>query len=336
MRRGHPAATEMNDHPPPAPAAAGIIARREMRFIGVFNREGGTFRDLDVDAFALHAGAILAQGGISLDCRIVDGDALPAELERAATDHDADAILVGGGDGTISAAAAVCYRTGATLAVLPGGTMNFFARALRVPLDIDEAVRAIAGGRRFEVDIATANGRPFLNQYSVGLHARLIRIRNGIQHRGRIQKMLAGLRAIAGAVSRPLRFEVEINTPTGPRQRLASGVVISNNLLAEGHLPFADNLTGGVLGVYVAKPMTTMEALRLFAQVLLGRWKTHPRIVEGTASEVTLTFPRLKSSAVAAIDGELIALENRVALRVEPRGLKVFAPATLARSLRSA
>jgi diacylglycerol kinase family enzyme len=112
-------------------------------------------------------------------------------------------------------------------------------------------------------------------------------------------------------------------------------VVVSNNLLAEGHLPFADNLTGGVLGVYVAKPMNAVEALRLIVQVLLGRWKTHPRIVEAAASEVILTFPRLKKSAVAAIDGELVPLEARVELRLHPKGLKVFAPADLARNVRS-
>lgn len=321
----------------PAPeneAAPGIMGRRQMRFIGVLNRDGGTFRTLDVDAFAQRAATILARGGITLDCRIVEGETLRSELERAAGDPEADAIMVGGGDGTIAAAADICHRTGATLAVLPGGTMNFFARALRLPLELEEAVDAIAGGRRFEVDIATANGRLFLNQYSVGLHARLIRIRNGIQHHGRLQKMLAGLRAIGGAVSRPLRFEVEIATPSGPQRRLASGVVISNNLLAEGHLPYADNLAGGVLGVYVAKPMTPIEALRLILQILLGRWKTHPRVVEATVTEAVLTFPRLKKSAVAAIDGELIPLEHRVELRLEARGLKVFAPATLMNSLR--
>jgi diacylglycerol kinase family enzyme len=305
-----------------------------MRFVGILNRDGGTFRTLDVEDFARRATVILGRGGISLDCRVVDGESLLAEVDRAAADPGVDAIMVGGGDGTIAAAAAICHRTGATIAVLPGGTMNFFARALRVPLDLEEALYAIAGGRRFSVDIATANGRPFLNQYSVGLHARLVRIRDGLQYRGRVQKMLAGLRAIAGAVSRPLRFEVEINTPAGPQRRLASGVVVSNNLLAEGHLPFSDDLTGGVLGVYVAKPMTTGETLRLIVQVLLGRWKAHPRVVETATSEVTLTFPRLKKSAVAAIDGELIPLEKRVELRLEARGLKVFAPAVLARSLQ--
>lgn len=300
-----------------------------MRFVGVFNRSGGTFRSLDLEAFSDEARSVFAAGGITLDAEIVDGDTLLDALEKAAADPGADVLLVGGGDGTISAAAAVCHRTGKPLAVLPAGTMNFFARALHVPPDLRQALEALAGGRLYDVDIATANGRPFLNQYSVGLHARLIRMREGLTYRGRWAKILAGIRAVAGAVSRPLRFEVDIHAADGRQRRMASGVVVSNNLLAEGHLPYADDLTGGALGVYLAKPMSPAEMLRLFAQVLLGRWKTHPRVVERRVTEVTLTFPKRKRNAVAAIDGELIPLDARVELRTHPLSLKVFAPQAL-------
>ena len=305
-----------------------------MRFVGIFNCDGGTFRTIDVDTFVSMATAVLASRGIELEARMTEGKALAGALEKAAADPRADVLLVGGGDGTISAAAAVCFRTGKPLAVLPAGTMNFFARALHVPLNLDEAIAAIASGGFQEVDIATANGRPFLNQFSVGLHARLIRIRSGLIYHGRWAKMLASLRAVAGAVSRPLRFEVDIQTPRGPERRLASGVVISNNLLAEGHLPYADDLTGGALGVYLAKPMTPGQALRLFAQVILGRWKSHPRVLERAVTDVTLTFPKRKRDAVAAIDGELIPLDARVELKIHPRGLKVFAPQELTRYVR--
>lgn len=301
-----------------------------MRFSGVFNHSGGTFQTIDMRAFSARAELAFAQRGIALDVHIVDGDSLNEALEAAASNPQVDALLVGGGDGTISAAAAVCFRTGKPLAVLPAGTMNFFARALHVPLALDAALEAIAGGQLYRVDIATANGRPFLNQYSVGLHARLIRIRENLSYGGRVAKMLAGLRAVSGAVSRPLRFEVDIQTPDGPERRLASGIVVSNNLMAEGHLPYADDLTGGTLGVYLAKPMTPNEALRLIAQVMLGRWKAHPRVLEREVAQVTLTFPKRKRNAVAAIDGELVPLEPRVDLRSHPRGLTVFAPQELA------
>ena len=49
-----------------------------MRFIGVFNRDGGTFRSRDMEAFCQSARDIFASAGHELDCRIVDGPALMA------------------------------------------------------------------------------------------------------------------------------------------------------------------------------------------------------------------------------------------------------------------
>ena len=95
-------------------------------------------------------------------------------------------------------------------------------------------------------------------------------------------------------------------------------------------MPHADDADGGVLGVYLAKPMPPREMIRLCAQVLIGRWKAHPRISEKQVTDVVLLFPKLKASAKAVIDGELIDLERRVELRIHPKALKVVAPASSA------
>ena len=196
-------------------------------------------------------------------------------------------------------------------------------------IDLDAALREIAAGQLFSVDIASANGRAFVHQYAVGLYARLVRIREEMPYRNRWEKMFASLRSVGEAIRKRLRFQAEIRTARGVERRIASGIVVSNNLLAEGHLPHADDVDGGVLGVYVAKPMTWGDAAKLIGMLMLGRWKSHPRLSEKEVEEVTLTFPRIKKSAQAAIDGELIPLEPRVTLLTHPRGLKVFAPLAL-------
>lgn len=304
-----------------------------MRFIGVFNRGGGTFRQTDMDTFMAMARDIFAEAGYELDTRAVEGAQLIAELERAVRDPSADVVLAGGGDGTISAAAAVCFKAGKPLAVLPAGTMNLFARTLRVPMNLEQALRDIAAGKLFAVDIATANGQPFVHQYSVGVHARLVRIREELDYSNRWGKMLASLRAFSGTLAKPLRFKVDILTPHGPEQRVASGISVSNNALAEGHVPYADDIDGGVLGVYVVKPMSRWDMFKLLVGVLIGRWKAHPRVSEKAVTSVTLVFPRRKKTARAVIDGELVPLPASVELRIHPGALKVFAPLALAEAV---
>lgn len=297
-----------------------------MHFIGVFNRDGGTFRTTDMDGFCARAGEILGAHGHTLECRPVAGDEIVAALEQAAMDAGEGVLLAGGGDGTISAAAAIAFRSGVVLAVLPAGTMNLFARALKLPQDLDGALDALAGGEIKPVDIATANGRCFVHQFGVGIHARLVRIRDQLTYRSRLGKMLASLRAVGGAVVDPPRFAVEIETPAGREKRLASGIAVSNNPAGEGHIPYADALDQGLLGVYIAEPMSSWALLRLLVRVLVGRWRNHPAVLEKEVTQLSLTFPGRKRSARAVIDGELIELEPRVDIEIHPGALRVLAP----------
>jgi len=297
-----------------------------MHFIAVLNRDGGTFRTLDMAAFTATAERIFLEAGHTIECRVVEGRSLFRELGRAAQDPASDVLLAGGGDGTISAAAGICFKQKMPLAVLPAGTMNLFARSLKVPLNLEQALRALAEGELHRVDIATANGRPFVHQFAVGMHSRLVRIRNGLTYNSRIGKMLASVRAAGATLSRPLVFDVEIRTANGIENRRATAISISNNLLGEGHVPYAEQVDQGVLGVYVFKPMPPLELAKLALSLLVGTWKHHPLVSERQVHEVTLNFRRLKATAKAVIDGELVDLEKRVELRMHHDALQVIVP----------
>lgn len=296
-----------------------------MRIIAVLNRDGGTLRTMDLDAFCAGAVETFARHGHQLECRVVAGRSVEAALREAATGADVDAILAGGGDGTISAAAGIAYETGTPLAVLPAGTMNLFARALKVPLVLEDALEALAGGDVGAVDIATANDRPFVHQFGVGIHARLVRIRENMSYGSRVGKMLASLRAIGAAAINPPQFEAEFHMPKGVDKRRVSGIAVSNNPLGEGRI-HADRLDAGVLGVYVAAPVSTSELLRLTMDLFMGTWRESPMVSEKEVDEVTLHFPKRKRGAHAVIDGELIKLDRSVTLKLHPLALKVIVP----------
>jgi diacylglycerol kinase family enzyme len=296
-----------------------------LHIIAVLNRDGGTLRTMDLDAFSAEAVATFARHGHQLECKVVSGPDVETTLRSAATSEGVDAVLAGGGDGTISTAAGIAYETGMPLAVLPVGTMNLFARALGVPLDLNEALEAIAAGEIGAVDIATANDRPFVHQFGVGIHARLVRIRENMSYRSRVGKMLASLRAIGAAAVNPPQFDAELHTRKGIETHRVSGIAVSNNPLGEGQI-HAGRLDAGVLGVYVATAMSTSALLKLAADMFMGTWRASPAVSEKEVAEVTLHFPKRKRGAHAVIDGELIKLERSVTLRVHPGALKVVLP----------
>src|SRR5205823_6107275 len=90
-------------------------------------------------------------------------------LTRRAVEKNCQPVIAGGGDGTINAVASVLVDTDRTLGVLPLGTLNHFARDLKIPLDVESAARVCLEGREARVDVGEVNGRVFLNNASLGL-----------------------------------------------------------------------------------------------------------------------------------------------------------------------
>src|SRR5690242_9225507 len=86
---------------------------------------------------------------------------------RAALAARPDAVIVGGGDGTLSTAANVLCGHNIPLGVLPLGTANDFARTLGLPRDLEQACAIIGAGHTIAVDVGVANGRHFLNVASL-------------------------------------------------------------------------------------------------------------------------------------------------------------------------
>src|SRR4051794_20733367 len=62
------------------------------------------------------------------------------KLARRAVQDNCQPIIAGGGDGTINAIASVIVDTDRTLGILPLGTLNHFAKDLKIPLDVESAV----------------------------------------------------------------------------------------------------------------------------------------------------------------------------------------------------
>ncbi|MBZ9922780.1 diacylglycerol kinase family lipid kinase, partial [Mesorhizobium sp. BR1-1-7] len=148
-----------------------------MRFAAVLNRDGGTLRTTDLEAFCDRMRDMLEAAGHSIDIDVVAGKDIVPALDKAASRRGVDVVLAGGGDGTISAAAARLMGKKKALAILPAGTMNLFARGLGIPQTLDTALRSFADGEVMAVDMATANGRPFVHQFSIGMHAKMVQLR---------------------------------------------------------------------------------------------------------------------------------------------------------------
>lgn len=298
-----------------------------MRFKTVLNRDGGTLRTLDLDAFAAEVERLLGEAGHTVETEIVAGSEIEATLRAAAGEAGVDVVMVGGGDGTVSTAAGIFMNRDKALAILPAGTMNLFARGLGLPIDLEAAVAAHARGVVHAVDVASANGRPFVHQYSVGMHPQLVDLRDRMDFRSRLGKLLASFRAGLMTVLHPPRLSLKMRLDGLESRVVTSGIGITNNLFGEGHLPYAEMPDKGVLGVYVTRARRRRDFFLFFAYMAIGRWRGNPQVDIHETREVTLGFTSRTRRFKCAIDGELCPLEPTTTLRIHAGALKVLVPA---------
>lgn len=298
-----------------------------MHFAAVLNRDGGTLRTIDMDDFTRRLRETLETAGHAVDIEVVSGSEMAAALDKAAARH-VDAVMVGGGDGTVSAAAARLKDKKKALAVLPAGTMNLFARSLGIPQNLDQAITAFASGEVRPVDIATANGRPFIHQFSVGMHAKMVHLRDKMEFGSRWGKISASARAAWMTLQDPPVLDVKLVVGEAEIVTKATSIGVTNNLFGEGHLPYADEPAGGTLGIYLTVAKQNTELLRMALGMLRGRWRDNDHIEIHQTETARLEVRSNKRGYKAVIDGELSKLEPVTTFEIHPGALNVVVPAT--------
>lgn len=286
------------------------------------NRSSGAAARSEREAEEIRAA--LANAGIKGRVELLDGAAI-AEQAKKAAESGAELIVVGGGDGTISAAAGALAGTKTSLGILPLGTLNHFARDLGIPMKLDEAAKVIAAGQTRVVDVAEVNGRTFINNSAIGLYPLMVIDRDLQQQRlGRSKRfamVVAALRTLA-------RFHHDRLTLTvnDEQARLDTPLLfVGNNdyridIGAPGH---RDSLQDGKLCVLVMRKKTRRGLIAASIRALLNR--TRPDDMVRLDDVARLRVASRRTHLPISVDGEVTALTSPLDYKVRKRALKVIA-----------
>jgi diacylglycerol kinase family enzyme len=253
-------------------------------------------------------------------------EGLLARLDDAIA-HGVAAVVVGGGDGSIAAAAGKLMGTGTALGILPLGTMNMLAKDLGIPLTLEAASDALARGTIRAIDVAEVNGHFFLCNALIGSPSWLGRHRE--RHRGqatlstRVAFAIAGLRAAWR--HRPMRLSVSLDGRRVVRL-WTRALAVANNRYAEGfgQVMARPRLDAGELTLYVARRYGIWWWVRLLLGMVLGTWRGSRLVHERAAREVTINSPREALRVMA--DGEARILAPPLVFRIHPGALRVIVP----------
>ncbi|HEX7752180.1 MAG TPA: diacylglycerol kinase family protein [Novosphingobium sp.] len=284
----------------------------------VINRSGGTAAAMGVDLGYLVTRAF-ARAGRTIALELVDGCDVAFAIARHAR---APLVAVGGGDGTLGAAAAALAHTSTALAVLPLGTRNHLARQLGVPPDLDAAAALAVSGRRRRIDLGTAGDRVFVNNASFGIYTRFVRQRDA----ARGPKWLETLPATWHALHRmrAQRFTLRID---GDRRCLRTPLLfVGNNeyALDLGRLGQRESLDDGCLSIRAVAAQDPLGLLAFAARAVFGLARPERDFAEyGNAREIVIEGTGVIEGA---FDGELARVALPLRLRSAAAALGVVTP----------
>ena len=233
-----------------------------------------------------------------------------------------DAIVLGGGDGTVNSAARDLLAAGRPVGILPLGTANDLARSVRLPLDLEGAAEVIVAGHQRRVDVGEVNGELFFNVAHIGLGAALEdNISTSLKQRfGPFGYTVAA--AVALARLRP--FRATITAGDGQHRFAGFSITVGNGRYFGGNGTVADDaeIDDGLLHLFALATKNPLRLAAMLPSIMTGRQGTWEgvRTLKAPAFEIRTGRP-MKIRA----DGKMIG-ETPASLRVHPSALAVFAP----------
>jgi diacylglycerol kinase family enzyme len=261
--------------------------------------------------------------GHSIDVTCVAPEEIEVAISKAATRTDIDTLIIGGGDGTQSLAAAKLAGTDIALGVLPFGTVNLLGRDLGIPLEIEDAVKALAAAGPARIDLAEVNGRLFHSLLGLGFFARMASERQKARHQFPFARSIAFVVALGRAVSRIGAMEVTFEIGGRRVTRHSSAILITNNSYREQPIT-RHRLDEGLIEINVVRGVRQAALLRAGFDLVAGRWRRGDKIDQIAVREITITARR--SKVRASLDGEDVVLDLPLKLRIRPQALTVLKP----------
>jgi YegS/Rv2252/BmrU family lipid kinase len=267
----------------------------------------------------------LKKAGVEAKIELIGGSDCAVRCRMIAERGD-ELLVVGGGDGTISAAASALVGTETLLGILPLGTLNHFARDLGIPTKLADAAKLIAERPVRQVDVAEMNDRIFINNSAIGLYPLLVVDRDSQRKRlGRpkaVAMIVASIRTLVRFGHQ--RLTLTVNDREG---QVDTPLLFVGNNDYRTDLPAAgqrESVEDGRLSVLVMRKKTRRGFIAASVRALLNRARADDMVrLDGVER---LRVSSRKRRLVVSLDGEVVRAEPPLEYRIRPKALRVIAP----------
>ncbi len=312
----------MFSHSPQSPDEA-VFDLSRARVCVIVNMGSGRKAGGDIAARLQKA---LQDRAAELDIRRVEKGADISDMAQQAVAQGFHLIVAAGGDGTQAAVASALAGTDVAMAVIPGGTFNYFARDLASGETVDEALQIFDAPRLRHVHVGDVNGMIFLNNISFGAYPEILKRRESFYRRWGRSRIAAYWSALVALwnLRRPLHLTVHAEGKAQHFTTALAFVAKSACQLETFGLEGADRVRDGHLALLIARARKPGPLIRAALRLAFGKTARYADFDLICADEMQVTVD--PPHEYVAHDGEKTWMDSPFDIRVRRNALRVLVP----------
>lgn len=242
-------------------------------------------------------------------------------------------VVAAGGDGTINEVIQELAGSETSLGVLPLGTVNVWAREMKIPLDDPtRASQILMRNYTRRVDLGKVNERYFLLMAGIGLDGK---VTNAVEKRPAKKFGIVGYLFVALWMGLGFKgFPATLDIDGTEIKSRALQIVIGNTQLYGGAVKFTwrARADDGKLDICVVRARGLLGRLRVIMSFLLRRKDRIQWVTYHTGERLEI---QTKTPIAIQIDGDPVDFTTPATFRVVPSSLRVVIPEEVAQELLS-
>lgn len=288
------------------------------KILFIINRKAGTDREKRLEG-AIRQYLPESQFEVSITWLAYLGHG--ADLAREAVQNGVHTVVAVGGDGSINEIAQGLVGSNTAMAILPLGSGNGLARALKIPLDIGKALQLIVKNKQKPIDVGYANEHLFLSNAGVGFDALIAE-----QFRHNTKRGLSGyaklvLRSFSSY--NPAEYDINIDGKTIQTKAFLLTVANGNQFGYEFKLAPKASVFDGQLDLCVMPPVGVLSLVPVSVFSLLGNIDKTRYLQHFTGKDITIRSQQLE---YLQVDGDAVPLSEKgmVRIRIQPKAINLI------------
>jgi diacylglycerol kinase (ATP) len=265
---------------------------------------------------------LLRAGGAEVEHAVSSSPGHLTDLAAEASRHDYDRVVICGGDGTLNFAVREFDLGRGTLALLPLGSGDDFARVVGIPRSLKHSCQIALTGEPRSVDVAVVNGTRFLGVAGFGFDSEVNAFANErVRH---LSGSLVYLYAIFRVLPKFQPFPMRLSIDGVLRNEEVMFIAVGNSRQYGGGIRItpAAKVDDGILDYTIVHRCTRLKLLQTLPKAYIGTHVRSSFVETGVARQVSIDSD---NPFDLYADGERIT-SAPATISLEPQRLRIIVP----------